>query len=147
MSYKKRYKCYFAHPWESRGSPEEAEIIEELKLRLVDVVNPFDNEDEIWTRYGRTGYYPDPPYKLGREIWIKDLKSITECDMFLVYVPEGKRLTGGCGYELAKAYDQHKFIQIISMSRHPAFAYVLTGTNQMFENIKDWKKYYKLRWK
>ena len=144
---KKKYKCYFAHPYESRGTPEEAEIIEELKHRLVEVMNPFDGEDSMMlAKFGRTNYYPDPPYKMGREIWAKDLRQVSECDMILVYVPDGKRLSGGCGYELSKAYDQHKFIQIISKSRHPAFAYVLTGANQMFESIKDWKGNRKLRW-
>ena len=144
---KKKYKCYFAHPYESRGTPEEAEIIEELKSRLVEVLNPFDGEDEMMLKkYGRTNYYPDPPYKMGREIWAKDLRQVAEADMILVYVPAGVRLSGGCGIEMFHAYQLHKFIQIISISKHPAFAYVLTGANQMFESIKDWKGNRKLRW-
>ena len=149
MSKNKKYKCYFAHPYESRDGPEAAVIIEELKSRLVEVVNPFDGEDAMMlAKYGRTNYYPDPPYKMGREIWAKDMRQVNECDMILIYVPKGVRLSGGCGIEMYEAYLHGKFIQIISSSRHPAFAYVLTGPNQMYESIADWKigPKRKLRW-
>jgi len=143
----KKIKCYFAHPYESRDSPEEAEIIEELEFRRIEVINPFDGEDEMMLKkYGRTKYYPDPPYKLAREIWIKDERQVAEADMILVYVPEGTRLSGGCGIEMRKAYDWGKLIQIISASKHPAFAYVLTGANRQFETIKDWKVFKEMRW-
>ena len=142
-----KYKCYFAHPYESRGTPEEAEIIEELKSRRVEVVNPFNDEDEMMlAEYGRTNYYPDPPYKMARGIWGKDERQVNECDMILVYVPEGTRLTGGCGIEMRMAYLWHKYIQIISKSKHPAFAYVLTGANVMFESIEAWKNNKRLVW-
>ena len=148
MAKKVKLKCYFAHTYESKDSPAAKEIIEELGSRGVIVVNPFDGEDEMMLKkYGRTNYYPDPPYKLGREIWAKDERQVSDCDMILVYVPEGVRLSGGCGVEMRMAYLWGKFIQIISMSRHPVFAYVLTGGNQMFENIADWKIYRQVRWK
>lgn len=148
MDKKFKYTCYLAHPYESRDSPEIKEIIEELKSRGVTVINPFEGEDDLMLKkYGRETYYPDPPYKLGREIWVKDEAQVAACDMILVYVPDGSRLSGGCGIEMRKAYDWNKFIQIISKSRHPAFAYVLTGPNQMFESIEDFKKMRKVRWK
>lgn len=147
MNKKVKYLCYLAHPYESRDCEEIKEIIKELEERGVTVVNPFDGEDELMLKkYGRTNYYPDPPYRLGREIWAKDERQVANCNMILVYVPEGNRLSGGCGIEMRMAYLWHKFIQIISKSRHPAFAYVLTGGNQMFDNIKDWKNNRRLRW-
>ena len=147
MNKKVEYKCYFAHPYESRDSEEVKEIIKELESRRVTVVNPFDGEDQLMlNKYDRTNYYPDPPYKLGRDIWAKDERQVAECDMLLVYVPEGQRLSGGCGIEMRMAYLWHKFIQIISVSRHPAFAYVLTGGNQMFLSIDDFKKMRQFRW-
>ena len=147
MGKKTKMRCYLAHPYESRNSPEIKDIIEELMSRGVKVVNPFDGEDDLMLKkYGRTNYYPDPPYKLGREIWAKDERQVAECEMLLVYVPDGVRLSGGCGIEMRMAYLHHKFIQIISKSKHPAFAYVLTGGNQMFESIKDWKNLRQLRW-
>ncbi len=142
-----KLKCYFAHPYESRNTPEEQEIIKELESRRIMVINPFDGEDEMMLKeYGRTSYYPDPPYELGRKIWAQDLKRVAECDMILIYVPEGVRLSGGCGIEMFHAYQLHKFIQIISKSKHPAFAWVLTGGNQMYETVEDWKKYRIFKW-
>ena len=146
-NFKQKFLCYFAHPYESIGSPEEKLIMDELKSRGVTVVNPFDGEDELMLKkYGRTCYYPDPPYGLAREIWIKDLRQVKDCNMILVYVPDGVRLSGGCGIEMFYAYQQGKFIQIISKSKHPAFAYVLDGHTQMFTSIANWKRKRELRW-
>lgn len=142
-----KMKCYLAHPNEERGTPEIDEITKELERRGVEVVNPFSGEDRLMKeKYNRKNYYPDPPYSLGREIWIKDMRQvIKECDMFLVYAPV--HLTGGCGWELCEAYRHHKFIQIISPSRHPCFAFSLTRGNQMYDSIEDWKKFRQLKWK
>ena len=50
--------CYFAHPYESIGTPEEKEIIDELKSRRVIVINPFDGEDKMMQeKYGVDNYY------------------------------------------------------------------------------------------
>ena len=109
MNKKFKYKCYLAHPYESRDDDEIKEIIDELKSRGVTVVNPFDGEDKLMLeKYGRTNYYPDPPYDLGREIWMKDERQVKECNMILVYVPNGQRLSGGCGIEMRKAYDKFR---------------------------------------
>lgn len=141
-------KVYFAHPYESMGSKEAREIIEELKSRKLEVVNPFDGEDDLMReKYGVENYYPDPPFQLGVDIWAQDLRRVAQADMILVYVPEGERLSGGCGIELFHAWQLKKFIQIISMSKHPAFAYILAHSNgQMFRSINDWKNYRQLRW-
>lgn len=145
----KKFKCYFAHPYESRNEDEAKTIMGELKARRITIVNPFDGEDELMLKkYGRTNYYPDPPFELGVEIWMKDLKQVAKCDMILVYVPDGTRLSGGCGIEMFHAWQLKKFIQIISKSRHPAFAYVLKhGKGQMFNSINDWIKTNRIRWK
>jgi len=142
------FKCYLAHPYESQNSEEIQIIKDELVARRVKVVNPFDGENELMLeKYGRECYYPNPPFQLAVDVWTKDMRQVSECDMLLVYVPDGKRLSGGCGVELFKAWQEKKFIQIISKSRHPVFAYVLAHSNgQMFESIENWKKYKELRW-
>jgi len=144
----KKFKCYFAHPYPSIGSPEEIEILEELKNRRVDVVNPFDDEDDFMlTKHGRTSYYPDPPYKMARGMWIKDLRQVAKCDMILVYVPDGMRLSGGCGIEMFHAWQLKKFIQVISNHWHPAIAYVLDSKgNQFFNTVEQWKKHKQVKW-
>jgi len=144
-----RLKCYLAHPYESRLTPEIQIIKDELIHRRVEVVNPFDGEDKLMLeKYGRTNYYPDPPFKLGVEIWAKDKRQVEKSvDMLLVYVPDGKRISGGCAIELWLAHQQKKYIQIISKSRHPAFAYVMAhGKVDMFDSIEDWVKFKRARW-
>ncbi len=142
-------RCYFAHPIESRGTPEEAEIIEELNLRRVVVHNPFDGEDEMMLeKYGRTKYYPDPPFELGIEIWMSCLRQVARDDMIVVYVPDGERLSGGVGIEMFHAWQMKKFIQIISKDKHPSIAYVLKHSRggQLFNSIEDWKNQRQARW-
>lgn len=141
--------CYFAHPYESRNTKEAKIIMDELKSRRVIVLDPFDGEDEMMRKkYGVDTYYPYPPFQLGVDIWAQDLRRVAECNMLLVYVPQGNRLSGGCGIEMFHAWQLKKYIQIISVSRHPAFAYVMAHSNaEMYESIEDWKKFNKLRWK
>lgn len=151
VSYK--LKVYFAHPHAFKDTLEAKRIIEILKERRVEVINPFDGEDEMMlTKYNRTYYYPDPPRKLGVDIWKQDLRRVTECDMIVVYVPEGQRLSGGCSWELNEAYRLNKFIQIISSNKHPIFAFVLEGKgriseNQMFETIDDFERLREINWR
>ena len=134
-----KYKCYFAHPSHTKNTKEEVEIIEELKARRIEVYNPFDTQLHTNTKEWKKKL----SYKQARKIWIKDFKAVSDSDMILAYQPVG---TAGTGAEILWAYINHKFIQIISPIRHPLFAYVLTGPNQMFETIEDWKKYIKLVW-
>lgn len=144
----KKFSCYFAHPYESRLTDEAKMIIEELESRKVKVINPFDGEDELMlSKYGRTNYYPDPPFHLGVDVWSKDMRQVSACDMLLVYVPDGQRLSGGCGVELFKAWQEKKFIQIISKSRHPVFAYIMAHSNAvMYNSIDDWIHHRPFMW-
>ena len=148
-----KLRVYFAHPHFFRNAPEVKKIIEILKSRRVEVINPFDGEDDLMlTKYNRKNYYPDPPRELGISIWKQDLRRVNECDMIVIYVPEGERLSGGCSWELNEAYRLNKFIQIISSNRHPIFAYVLEGKgriskNQMFETIDDFARLREIEWK
>lgn len=143
-----KMKCYFAHPYESRDTQAAKIIMDELKSRRIEVINPFDGEDDMMlAKYNRTNYYPDPPFNMGAEIWAKDMRQVAEVDMLLVYVPPNTRLSGGCGVELFHAWQLKKFIQIISQSKHPVFAYIMKHSNaEMFNSIFDWQKFRKLRW-
>lgn len=131
-------KCYFAHPGRTKGSKEEAEIIEELESRRVIIYNPFD--DILNTR---ERFLENRTYKQARQIWINDFKHVVDCDMLLAYQPVG---TAGTGAEILWAYIHHKFIQIISPIRHPLFAYVLTKGNQFYDSIESWKNFRETRW-
>lgn len=151
MSEKKKLKIYFAHPYESIGTFAEYNIITELKKRGFEVVNPFDGENEMMLeKYNRTcGYYPNPPLQMGYEIWDLDMKRvIEECDALLVFVPEGTRLSGGCGIETWEALKHDKMIWIISHSKHPVFAYILKKSVRaiMYESINDWINHHPIDW-
>lgn len=140
-----KLKVYFAHPYSTRGGKGEAEILDILTDRPLEVINPFDSEDNIMLKkYGRTKYYPDPPYKLGRDIWMQDLRQVAKADMLVAWAPD--RGSMGTGVEIFHAYQLHKFIQIISAIKHPLFAWVLTGGNQQFVDIADFRRLKPLRW-
>lgn len=141
----KKLKCYFAHPWDTRGSEEEKRIIKALEDRRVEVCNPFDGEEGLWAKYNRKAYYPNPPYKLGREIWILDLHRVKMCDMLVAYLPHTAMCTA---VELAEAYRLEKFIQVISPMKHPLIAYVLDrdGKSQLFKTVEQFEKLKPQRW-
>lgn len=137
-------KCYFAHPYNKRKSKDKYKIKKILKERNVDVIDPFIGEFKLLKEHGVDEYYNDPKYKLAREIWIRDLQKVRECEMLLAWSPEPSL---GTAVELFYAYTQKKFIQIISAKKHPLFAYVLTGGNQLFETIDEFDKFNVYRWK
>jgi len=137
----KKMKCYFAHPDDTRGTPEEKEIIEELRSRRLNVHEPFKREDYILAKYGVKEYYEGPIYfELAREIWTKDMGAVKNSDMILAYLPYPST---GTAMELAIAYECGKFIQIISPTKHPSYA---VYADQLFESIEDWKYHRKYKW-
>jgi len=143
-----KLKCYFAHPWRSRESPDKKRIIAALEGMKIEVVDPFMGEDNLCTKYGEKDYYPNCNYKLGRALWIKDLAQIRDCDMFLMWADS--KIPGrfmGISYELAYAFALGKHIQIISDLRHPYMAYVLCHGNRQYNNIEDFEKSCRIRWK
>jgi hypothetical protein len=145
----KKFRCYLAHPYESQDTDEINIIKKELKNRRVHIINPFvDEEQDILKKYGRDNYYPNPPFKMSVEIWSKDKQQVESLvDMILVYVPDGTRLSGGCGIEMWMAHQQKKYIQIISKSKHPAFAYVMAhGKADMYDSIDAWINNRPMRW-
>ena len=140
-------KCYFAHPFKLRFSEEKKEIMEILKDRGIDVLDPFIDEEKINIEYGAKNYYDDAiknRLKLGQKIWQHDLDRVLKCDMILVWQPHA---TTGCTVEMWEAFRNHKFIQIIAPNQHPVFAYILkTGRNQQFRRIEEFKKLQKWKW-
>lgn len=131
----KKFKCYFAHLTNMIGSEEEADIIEELEFRRIDIINPFDRQKEIRDKYMKIGWNK-ATYDDYRTIWSSDLSSIAESDMILAWLSNAST---GCGAEIQYAYMLHKFIHIIAPKKHPLYAHVLTGGNRMFLSIEDWK--------
>ena len=139
----KKMKCYFAHPYDLRKSAGKYRIRRLLLDRDVIVVDPFIGEFKILKKHGVKEYYANPKYKAARELWIKDLQQVRDCDMIVAWIPDPSI---GCSAELQEAYRYHKFIQIISPILHPSFAYVLTGPNQQYLSIDDFERYRVLRW-
>jgi len=140
-------KAYLAHSWRRKNHPDKYRIIKALKERKVVVVDPFEGEEELYAKYGETDYYTNCIYKLGREIWVKDLAQIRDCELFVAWVPNHTNGSMfGVAYELCYAFMNHKFIQIISPRKRVCFAYVLSKGNQQFETIEDFENVRVMRW-
>lgn len=157
-----KLKCYFAHPFKSKDTEEAKRIIEILESRRVEVLNPFTGEDEMAKKHGVKGYYPTTPYKLGREIWAKDMLQINNCNMTLFWLPEGYTIVG-CYAEIQHAVEHQNglmrknihlhpddqephLIQFITEKRHPLIAWALCYNNQLFDNIDNFERYRQTRW-
>ena len=168
-----KLRCYFAHPFRSIGLDGEKRIIEILESRRVEVVNPFTGENDMAKKYGVDAYYPKTPYKLGRDIWTKDLSQLNQCNMALFWIPEDKDLppiynfmttARGCYAEIQHAVEYQNmvlrrdrlrreedkkgyFIQIITKDRHPIIAWALCNGNQLYDDIDSFERFRQKRWK
>jgi len=140
--------CYFAHSWISKDHPDKIRIVKALEEMKIEVIDPFNGEDDLCTKHGEIDYYPNCNYKLGRDIWVKDLGQIREADMFLMWIDSsapGRFM--GTSYEMAYAFNLGKHIQIISDLRHPYMAYVLCDGNRQYNTIEDFENQRRIRWK
>lgn len=142
-----KLKCYFAHSWRSKDHPDKKRIVAALERMKIEVIDPFNNEDDLCVEYGEKEYYPNCNYKLGRAMWIKDLEQIRKCDMFLLWSTSDQPQSAGKFYELAYAFDHGKHIQIISDLRHPCMAYVLCHGNRQYNTIEDFENARRIRWR
>jgi len=136
-----KLKCYFAHPYTTKGTSEEKEIIEELKSRRLDLYEPFTSEGKLLEKYGVKEYYTGPIYyEMAREIWTKDIGAVKKSDIIVAYLPHPSM---GTAMEIATAYEFKKFIQIISPMKHPSFSIY---ADQLFESIQAWKNHKQYKW-
>lgn len=150
-----KMSCYFAHPYVTLGTEDEARILKILKSRRIRVINPFDGEAPMLKEYGidnTKDYYKSPYYSLAKRIWTKDLKQIKNANMILVWMPVSST---GTAAELQYALDlQEKrkkqgipfLIQIITSVRHPIVAYAMARGNQHFESIDDFERLNRCKW-
>jgi len=143
----KKLKAYLAHSWRSRDHPDKQRIIDILKQRRVDVIDPFDGEEELCAKFGETDYYPNCNYKLGRAIWDKDMQQVRNCDVLIAWIPddvEGRFM--GTSYEICYAHEHNKFIQIISPLKHPFFAFLVSKGHQWYGSIESFERLRKEKW-
>ena len=157
-----KLKCYFAHPYSSKGTEDEAKILQILKERRIKVIDPFEEDHKIKRKFNMK---EDDPFdysniKFNREVWIDDLRSIRRSNLVLIWIPE---ISMGVSAELSYALTyQHKIehfnsgvrddkkrifhIQIITSVRHPLLAYALQNGNQLFNNIHDFDRMRQSEW-
>lgn len=137
-----RMRCYFAHPFKLKDTPEKMEILKELLSRQLIVIDPFRDEQEILDDFGVDTYWGNENWELARRIWTKDLGQISSCRIFVAWIPSYNVI--GTAMEVAYAYEHNKFIQIISPLRHPSFA---VYADQFFESIPEFIRRNEYRWK
>jgi len=149
-----------AHPYNKKSTPNKYKIKRILKERGVEVIDPFIGEFKLMREHGIKDYYDKPDYKVAREMWVKDLAQIRDCNMILVWLPHDSI---GTAAELMYALEWQKriryqdkelpsderrafLIQIIAAKKHPLFAYALQFGNQQFENVIAFEKMNVMRW-
>lgn len=131
----RKMRVYFAHPCDLQDHPDKYRIVEELKSRNLEVVDPFDDSEKaLIASYGLKDYWDDPNWTLARELWTKDLELIYSCDFLLAWLPDDVRGTG-TAKEITYAYlTRRMYIQVISPRLHPAFA---VEVNDQYLTIED----------
>lgn len=155
-----KLKAYFAHPHSKRDSGKKYRIKRALKESGVEVIDPFIDEFKMMREHGIKDYYDKPTYKLGREIWNKDLAQIRDCNMMVVWIPEVSMGTSAelqYGLEWQKrirfqdkgkpAEEKRPFlIQMITKIKHPLIAYALQFGNQQYYSVKDFETKRQFKW-
>lgn len=130
------YKVYFAHPFATRGTKDEQRIIDAiLKIKNLELVNPFTTEDDTMKKHGVKQYYPDPTKELAQDIFNKDLNQVIECDFILAWFPDGIQCIG-TAYEMAFAVEQCKFINVICSKMSPFFSVA----DCIYDSIESFEK-------
>ena len=127
-----KLKCYLAHPEKHKNDPMKILLVEELKSRRIEVIDPFDMEKPYLEEIGIKDYWECQGWKLARKIWTLDIGLVYKCDMLVGWIPDYESI--GTSAEIAMAYVWKKFIQIISPIHHPMFS---VYADQYFESIDD----------
>jgi len=73
--------AYIAHPWVTRGTPEEAKVIEIAISKGYNIYEPFEKEDGLEKKYG--GKY----YELPMKVKVEFAKDIVRTDLARVVLP------------------------------------------------------------
>ncbi len=151
--YINKLRVYFAHPSKMIDSDDEKRIIEILKSRQLDVINPFEKEASIRAQIDLKTWKGSMPKNIARQLWISDLSFINICDIIVAWFPIYEAI--GTAAEVQHALDLQKkyyytrknykskgiLIQIISKIRHPLFAYALQHGNQLYDTIDDFERF------
>jgi hypothetical protein len=120
---------YFAHSYTLWKTSEELDWLKLLAKRFPhhEIINPFDEEDELCKKYGGLPYYQK--YELygfntnliehAREIRVKDLQTVEQSEIIVAYV-ENKRQIGTC-IEIEHAWEHSKIVYVICEQPSPFF--------------------------
>ncbi len=132
----RRLKAYFIHGFIGFDDCKEYEkIIDILASRKVKI------HEQI---VGNAEY----SYEDGREVYLNHLRRIRECDMVVAWMPHRNEAYPNIAYSLCYTFTQvpSKFIQVITPLKYAYLAYIISGGNQLFEDIEAFEKLRRLKW-
>ena len=127
---------YFAHPYKTWKTKEEAEIENILKNKNYEPINAFNRiENSLIDKFGGE-YYENASEEFAAEIVKGDFNLVDECDEYIGWFPMGSMCIGS-SIELYHAYTKNKPIIVICESPHP-FLYNLA--TKYYTNIENFDK-------
>lgn len=132
---------YLAHPFDSRESVRAWEMKIEKKFPMIDLVNPFydeDRDDMKGRDSGKLERYEKLDYK---ELVIRDLEHISKCKGIVAVVDESRSY--GTVMEIAHAFLMNKPVYIIVTNGHINHPWLQFHATELFESFGDFEKYMK----
>lgn len=135
MSEKKK-RVYFAHPYNRWKSAREGYIEKTLVDLGYDVINPFDNEEELMRKYNINKFYEKPNVHLAGEIVELDYETLEKCDIIFAWIPKNSNPFGTV-IELMWAREMKKEIIILSYRPNPFFCYLECKLFLGYYNFKN----------
>lgn len=126
-------RVYFAHPFDTWQTPEEAEIEGALRHRGFDVVNPFDKERDLCRKFGADNYYDAPTPEFASAIVEADFELFDSCDAYFGWFPGGVAVVG-TAVELAWAVALGKRVLALSHRPNP---FLVHYSNEFYLDVES----------
>lgn len=128
-------RIYFAHPFATIGTEDEARILAELKKRGEEIHNPFENDkDKEWMKRFRKGEFS---LKDAERLVELDLAAIDRSDAVLVWLPTGI-YTCGTICEMVYAYYSNIHTIVIHSEGRRVNPWVWYHASALYPTIEDW---------
>jgi len=129
-------KVYYAHPYVTRTTKGELDIIRISREKGYRIMNPFDGEDSILEEHGVKEYYGNVKRAVAKSFFDRDLELLRSCDSILGWVPKGIGQPVGTNMELMYAWMKEKYVIIISEIPSPFFICI---ADEFYRTISDYE--------
>lgn len=135
-------KIYFAHPSRKRFSKRKEMLINKLREKGYEIIDPFVGEGKIANKYGVNFYYENPCRDFALEIKERDFNMVVKCDALFAWIPKGVTMIGTIR-EFDKALEHRKHTIVLCYKANP----FLEDADELYLTYQDFIEGKQFEWK